>query len=1689
MKALILSLLFFPFVLLGQSEPVQDSFNFKGNTRYYISGDSGYFKDSKFLLGWHWGGSRAISEAMKMNQVHQSFPIDFNKICNNAQIIRGIDGIWAIESSDTGAMQSMAMQWEANLKIDTTDPPSFNTNINDANNPVFGFRYINPNITISSTDSKLWLDSSGSYINSLIMAEPWPSKSDLSVHKLTNVNTGIDHKYGDSCNGTRFYITVKLSRSFANDARIGNDSVLKIKIKHFINSPNSSEYIHFDSLPNPNQNGSYQIISTNGTNRGRARKLDSSMTKPDEFFITLKMLPVGTNEIVISSFFVCERNVPPNMVEVSYPYDSLKPEITYLGHCSINLDWVRIETFNARRLFFGGYDKSMHDSIQADLTLMNSSATRGIKTFRYYIRDEYNPSWFAAHRYFNKLIGNVGITEDGGVLSEQYFHYVRSPERWVNITSPSPKTSVPFLYNDNDSNKINDYQFTLGIGPGYEGNSEIDTNSSGYETFLRNNETIQSIKNTININNYTNALYYLYGKSSFQGYLENLMYELFVSGKYNFAYLNKIWWAEPFIGSNWGTNFIPNTTLCYIKNNMFRPKTGEEIRAITSQQILMGAKGFVYDREGSGEMNAVIGSGTFLGIIDNYPNLNNFNEDSLKSVFLGSDFLVSKEENGYDPTGLDKGFHKDTLAKYMHVDSTRIYKGMLSTRMELKHLHDWIRANDSLLMRQMLVCWMGKGYKQWYTQDTTNFHQDTIMKNFILMDSNFLRTRPINRMKFFYQSPPLEGYVGKYFEPWDSVFIDLSILRDSSDNNLSGNSWMLGVQNRRSSPLLWDTASSSIKFYATYELEQKAKYGGYTIDNVLHPANWWQSQLWSQGGAREITIPFNYKPVDTTEYCLLRIRDVGFGTSLDTDTSAWWFREPFRQRIDTIIGQDRSICLKLRAGEGRMIKIDVIHPGRARGDLSHSNQSKLTCFPILNAQGIATDSSRYHLVYFKPVSPGSEKNAVYYRRSLPVQKDSPRENIEWEPEICASCRIGEIDSLSCDYPSIVVRKINPNSSMVFVVYSCRDDPSVVGISKIVETKYPINNDIIVLPQDGAIIAYYNGKIRYDWGNPVVNANGGSGNYYAWSDSLNGITVGWKPLMSSSFALIDKSYIQQGSIFQGPTPYFSKHPSLNTYSYIVDNVDTSEKNCAVVWQEKPNSLVLKSQIYYTRLNRDTSGIHYYLPQFFVNSTDTVITNSSVDIACLSCDQTLFNKENCFPVIQRSLERYRIVPQIPRGIPNRRDRVFWQSESNPFSSILINRSINLRDSFHIPIRWSVYPITEIKYTGYNLSQPCIEQGISIGNRNSSNGNDILLNFVCSPLNSGSSLNDMSILQLPFTYTSSVTRDSIISHDLDLQIIGKGYFPHLAKNYKPNYEENNIWKNRRVYSADMLLPPLILSSAKNFYRKDDNFISISGFFGFKSNLYYYRINPPKIDGNEVGLYLPYTLLVDTLYGNSYEQFSTDTLKSEWFKVENSIELQFKCHGYDTTKAKMKIEKRNYGISAEVQLPNSTPDSLSVLRSYTLVNGQGEDYRLIFVNYDSLAYYSEEGFLDDLFSRDTLYSKNSVEIENIIDLNSQYHRDRKDLGISLSLFPNPADENVYTTAYLPLSAFTGRSQHQMIIKVFSSLGFELFRQEVKSGDTISIPTKDYPQGAYFIRAEEKADDYTIDVLPAKVQGFVIKR
>jgi len=39
-------------------EPAQRTFDFKGNANYYLSKDSTYFQQDKFLIGWHWGGGK-----------------------------------------------------------------------------------------------------------------------------------------------------------------------------------------------------------------------------------------------------------------------------------------------------------------------------------------------------------------------------------------------------------------------------------------------------------------------------------------------------------------------------------------------------------------------------------------------------------------------------------------------------------------------------------------------------------------------------------------------------------------------------------------------------------------------------------------------------------------------------------------------------------------------------------------------------------------------------------------------------------------------------------------------------------------------------------------------------------------------------------------------------------------------------------------------------------------------------------------------------------------------------------------------------------------------------------------------------------------------------------------------------------------------------------------------------------------------------------------------------------------------------------------------------------------------------------------------------------------------------------------------------------------------------------------------
>lgn len=74
MKNLIILLLILLAVanLFAQDkEPVQQKFYFPAYSEsdsVYLSDTLDFFKQDKFMLGWHWGGSKKISRSLNMNQ-------------------------------------------------------------------------------------------------------------------------------------------------------------------------------------------------------------------------------------------------------------------------------------------------------------------------------------------------------------------------------------------------------------------------------------------------------------------------------------------------------------------------------------------------------------------------------------------------------------------------------------------------------------------------------------------------------------------------------------------------------------------------------------------------------------------------------------------------------------------------------------------------------------------------------------------------------------------------------------------------------------------------------------------------------------------------------------------------------------------------------------------------------------------------------------------------------------------------------------------------------------------------------------------------------------------------------------------------------------------------------------------------------------------------------------------------------------------------------------------------------------------------------------------------------------------------------------------------------------------------------------------------------------------------------------
>ena len=920
MKKLIVMLIFvLPLLLSAQNfGPPKHQFHWGvGGTGIFLSSDSSYFKQEKIMLGYHWGDTRKISTSERINMFDSprnwtAYYIDTGDIESNCNIILKPEEY--THAHDSKILNVRAIQYEPTIRLDASNPDRLVNRSGDRNKQVFGFMNVRGRILSDSNNlnfHRLIIDSL-SLINQVVLSEPWPSD------KFTIFGKSVPGKKAwviDSFLCRLIYLSINLRRG---DSVMNSDTVLKIELPYKITGSSVTYYIRFDSIPCSKPGSTFLLDS----NRGRARK---DTVSPNDsvraVYITKNMLPPNNEDITISAFFRCDEDtVPPFPLPDLSPWgnhelkeiapetskiDSLKIKITYLGGSPLMIDWVRLETPHAQRFLRGTYDETIINHVQDDLDkfIADSFLVRNIKLFRYNTIVEGGLQNWIAEKYFNEMIGNISTNETGVVYPAHYEWYVNPPDRWFGTWDMQSNVSAPY------SQKVYEPDLpslarTMAIFNGYNGKNagvnDTGRTNAHYETYLVNKESYipnryfldhpDSITLYEQVTNSSNN----HGHASFlAAYEGSVIYvNYFKASSRGFLFSDKFWWHQGFPLINWGSIDVagidnPNRTHGINFATMgHRPLTGEEFRLHASLGIIIGAKGLLYDGGSTGKDDTTK-SRMYDGncISDVSPSFERTNLEALSdSAFLNSElagpdfFRTSDEILNFN----NRLISMDTLAKYLDRPRDRIYLGRKSNRLEMRKLHDWVRANDSLLMRLRLVSWLAKGYKCWYIQDTARFGTNNIFSKFIASLPDSVTHYVIDTSKFYTR----QIYNGGAREPWDSIFTDITILRDKEDSLMTSNVWYLGLSNRRTNCLVHtiDTLSTnnsvidnSLKFYSTAEFDQFVQFGGRKLNGDSMPASYWQNLWWQRAGVREIYIPFKFRNSNkSNDWTTLRVTELGY---------------------------------------------------------------------------------------------------------------------------------------------------------------------------------------------------------------------------------------------------------------------------------------------------------------------------------------------------------------------------------------------------------------------------------------------------------------------------------------------------------------------------------------------------------------------------------------------------------------------------------------------------------------------------------------------------------------------------------------------------------------------------------------------------------------------------------------------
>lgn len=1460
--------------------------------------------DTSFLLAWNWlTMDRDASQTLRINAWHCHDPYAWwPAMDSNARRARTPGQLMLVAVADvttdrsnegaqhTAPAEAVAMEWQPWL---VPEADTFALRADDSTGGVWGFhsRHASGTVVQDGTD--------GCYRYRMQTA---------NFTGPTQVLTNVERKDGfykwPTHNG-RFstdtlWLAVNLRRN-DTDSDVGKEDnvVLRLRVPFWTADTcrdgrrTDSVLARFRLIPVAT-GGTENVTSQLGTAMGTRWGTIEVSTAPTEIAITRRMLPqVGAAEEDITIYAQVIFDLLPGTTDPGHPWrnrrfnrrdfgdvastNRVSVDVTFEDDLGVDVKSVRLESHEARELFWGQKDADIRDAVQrhvdrAILYNRDSVAVPGDqpRMMRIYGRDEIEPMHWKGFRYINRLLRGDVTTEWNIHDLAKARHCLRLREYWQGTTlQMTPHAPSPCFRHGRTSNAhvdTLDLYGDLAYGrmdrPSYEMfletyrqdlcntaslvyNGTLPLTATEYDTLIGwyGNGVLGQIERMLDVG-YRNAPQLLFDPTI--RWMANIWEFGSLTG-YRDLTANRRWLRQS-----------PNG----------RTKSHAEMLLQLWQPLILGAKGLIHYCGGTyhqlpptinhaawgAESEMIVDLGAAHSVATLW-NVTPTGDARIDDDVLGGDYLTAT-----DPTNLQAHLPFGLAATAAALNHQRpnppgMFLGRKSMRQTIRQVQRGLHPHLNALNTLRLIGWLGHGYRRTMLGDSAS-------------TAAWLRLDAASQVV---RVPAKRDLVtgDMHREDTDSMFFDLTLLR-AGDTSLADVAYV-GVVNRRTD-VRFDTTSATGGTYLTFDEVRDSL--------AVHPT--WQ---YAQHGARRVGIPFGYTH-RTGEALNLRVRELRVPDS----TGHLQARAP----IDTVVG--RHVCLEvdLLPGEGKIFRVEPVAAAAAsgRGYLDHSNQRKIVAFPVVDTlvehtdtndgrtymRMVVGDTMYYHKVYHRrridTTMPNQGVTSVYYRRSEPLvtPRDSATGNrvyafnastIVWQPEILVSDRVmyqapgqeqpQEYD-LSCGYPALVVRCDTTDTnvtSKVYVVFGCEwrenNQPARVLVCE------------SVLPAEmpnAAQRAYYDARrsevldvtpapnepILEHWGTPSVNASA-RGNFYAWSHAVNGIGMGFKYPSERRFAGNATAYVR-GRNGQGMV---ATHPSLNTYS----RLQLGEEDAAVVWQEGPNpdlgNFIFLTRLWYDPalglmqdLNAAGAAGRFVQGPALVDVQDPTL--AMISDAWITIDTTIQGLAwHRRPVIYRHLSDWETTPanldHHKRKVNHKADRIYWECAKwslGALPSMIARRVVDVHE-------WSLAPAGGVDTlwsmaehfiydTTRHLRGPDVAQGEQWGEpgsvpndmRAEHEDSTMVLNFW-----SETSATDPAPMLWHMTHGWRFYGQDVDHEHTDLVGLGLmvplhevGRFPHLAARASMPMQAG--WqRNRRIYDStdgswpNYAVAPRMRTSSERFYR----------------------------------------------------------------------------------------------------------------------------------------------------------------------------------------------------------------------------------------------------------------------------------